>query len=64
METYYTAHNQTWFEPIVINNTVRINNGNGRLYFSKESDPAKVTPESLLTPKLLGGSFEYDIDLS
>ena len=34
------------------------------MYFSTESDPDKITTESLLAPKLLGGSMEYDIDLS
>ena len=54
----------SWFNPNVTKDKAEIY-GNGRMYFTNMPNNTAVTdPELLFRVNLLGGSIEYDVDLS
>ena len=54
----------SWFDPDVSEDKAEIH-GNGRMYFTFMPNNTAVTdPELLFRVNLLGGSIEYDVDLS
>ena len=62
MKLYATRF--SWFTPKVSGNKAEID-GNGRMYFSSMPNNTAITdPDQIFKVNLLGGSIEYDIDLS
>ena len=54
----------SWFTPKVTKDKAEID-GNGRMYFTNMPNNTAITdPDQIFKVNLLGGSIEYDIDLS
>ena len=54
----------SWFNPNVTDDKATIF-GNGRMYFTDQPNNTAITdPDQIFKVHLLGGSIEYDIDLS